>query len=108
MILMPCPFLKQTVRMSAEREAHVLSVHSELAPDWPALLAQTLDDPDELRWSDRDEETLLFGRWYPELLDGKHVIVVVVLDASGGQQPWIVTAFIARRWPAGVLAWRRS
>jgi hypothetical protein len=108
MILLDCPFLKQPVRMSSEREAHVLSGHRHLAPGWPRYIQEVLAQPDQILWSIRRHGTLVFGRWYPALLSGKHVLVVVVLDATGRQEPWIVTAFVARSLPAGAVAWRKS
>ena len=107
MILLECPFLKQPVRVSRELERHILLDNDDLAADWPRLVALVLEDPDEIRRSARDEGTLVFGRWYPELVHGKFVLVVVVLDSTGGQGPWVVTAYVARRWRAGTVAWRR-
>ena len=108
MILLECPYLKQPVRISTEREQHVLEEHSHMAADWPHMLREVLLRPDEIRWSHRRASTLVFGRWYPQLLGGKYVLVVVVLYASGRQEPWIVTAYVARHWRAGEVAWRAS
>lgn len=108
MILLECPFLNRPVRMSTERERHILEEHDELRPAWPDLVQHVLADPDEIRWSHRQASTLVFGRWYPEFLRGKHVLVVVALDATARQDPWIVTAFVARDWRKGDVAWRRS
>ncbi len=108
MILLECPFLKQPVRLSREREQHILDDHPHMAAGWPRMVEQVLARPHEIRWSQRRASTLVFGRWYPLLLGGKHVLVVVVLDATGRQEPWIVTAFVARRWRTGDVAWRTS
>ncbi|HEX5011010.1 MAG TPA: hypothetical protein VFY71_11480 [Planctomycetota bacterium] len=108
MILLACPFLKKPVRVSTERERHVLAGHGELAARWPAVIAQVLADPDEICWDETGSNTMLLARWYPHLLQGKFVVVVVVLDATARQQPWLVTAYVARRWRKGVVAWRRS
>jgi len=108
MILIACPFLNQPVRLSTERERHILHQRHHLATGWPHIAMQVLNDPDEIRWSARDAGTLVFGRWYPQLVRGKFVLVVVVLDATGRQEPWVVTAYIARRWRAGASAWSRS
>jgi hypothetical protein len=108
MILMACPYLNRSVRVSPERESHILLSHDQLAPGWPRLVAHVLADPDEIRWRARDASTLVFGRWYPELVRGKFVLVVVVVDATGRQDPWVVTAYVARRWRAGICVWRRS
>lgn len=108
MILMPCPFLKEWVRLSAEREAHVRGNHSAFGSRLRDLVRETLADPDEIRWSRNDEALLLFWRWYPAVLGGKHVAVVVVLDSSGRTAPWIVTAYVARKLVRGAVAWRRN
>jgi hypothetical protein len=108
MILMECPFLNRPVRVSTERERHILRSHDQLAPGWPRLVAHVLTDPDEIRWSASDASVVVFGRWYPESSRGKFVLVVVVLDATGRQDPWVVTAYVARRWRAGSSLWRRS
>ncbi len=108
MILLRCPFLHAPVRLSAEREAHILDHHTDLDPPLEDALAEVLAEPDEIRWSASDESILLFCRWYPVLLGGKHIVVAVVLDRSGRDQPWIITAYVARKLRAGALAWRRS
>jgi hypothetical protein len=108
MILLECPFLKQPVRMSQERQTHVLDDHPHMAASWPSMVQEVLMRPDEIRWSHRRASTLVFGRWYPLLLGGKYVLVVVVLDATGKQEPWIVTAYVARHWRMGDVAWRAS
>jgi hypothetical protein len=108
MILMPCPFLKEWVRLSAAREAHIRERHDDLRHSLHRRLEEVLADPSEIYWSDSDPSTLLFCRWYPDLLNGKYIRVVVVLDATGVDQPWIITAYVARRRPPGELAWRRN
>jgi hypothetical protein len=106
MILLACPFLNGPVRLSAEREAHVLRRHDDFGPALHGILHEVLNDPDEIRWG--DPSIMLFWRWYPELVRGKYVAVVVVLDSTGSEQPWIITAYVARRMRAGVTGWGRS
>jgi hypothetical protein len=108
MILLACPFLNGPVRLSAEREAHLRRYHDDFGPALHDILHEVLNGPDEIRWSDSDPSIMLFWRWYPELVRGKYVAVVVVLDSTGSEQPWIITAYVARRMRAGVTAWRRS
>jgi hypothetical protein len=108
MILLECPFLKEAVRLSSEREGHILRRHDDFGPLLQQYLSEVLSQPDRIIWSRDDERILLFSRWYPALLDGKFVVVAVVLDPTGRNQPWIITAYVARKPRAGVLAWRRS
>jgi hypothetical protein len=49
----------------------------------------------------------LFSRWYPQLGGGKHVVVVVVSDFSGGRN-WIITAYITRKLAEGEIEWLQS
>ena len=108
MILLACPFLNGPVRLSAEREAHVQCHHDEFGPALHDILRELLADPDEIRWSASDPSMLLFWRWYAALLGGKYAVVAVVLDTTGHDQPWIITAYVARRLRAGAIAWHRS
>jgi len=49
-------------------------------------IVETLSDPDHVRRSARFAGAKLFSRWYNDLWDGKHVVVVVVSepDPRGG------------------------
>ncbi len=87
MILLACPFLNGPVRMSSEREAHVLRYHHDFGPALHRYLHEVLNHPDEIRWSNSDESIMLFWRWYPDLVRGKYVAVAVVLDSTGTEQP---------------------
>jgi hypothetical protein len=62
MILLECPFLNVPVRLSAEREVHILRRHGDLDAPFGKTLAQVLDDPDEIRWSASDESVLAWRR----------------------------------------------
>jgi len=108
MIHLACPFLNGPVRLSAEREAHVPHYHNDFGPALHDILHEVLNGPDEIRWSLSHPSIMLFWRWYPDLVRGKYVAVVVVRDSTGSEQPWIITDYVARRMRAGVTAWRRS
>jgi hypothetical protein len=71
-------------------------------------MGQTLLDPDQVRLSSRFGGARLFSRWYDDVRDGKHVVVVVVSDYAEETRHWIITAYISRRLPQGEVEWRRS
>ncbi len=102
-----CPYLGGDVEWTEERERHVAERHPELLPVQRDRLAITLADPDEVRKDDDYPDTRLFGRWFDDLLEGKHLVVVVVSTRGAVLRHWIVTAYVARRLPKGDSEWRR-
>jgi hypothetical protein len=50
----------------------------------------------------------LFSKWYADLRGGRYVVVVVVSDAGQKRQPWIITAYVARKLKEGEIEWRKS
>ncbi|MBI4202371.1 MAG: hypothetical protein HY532_04550 [Chloroflexi bacterium] len=89
----PCPYLGAEVELTQEREQHIPEQHPDLLPEYQALLADTLANPDRVRIG----SALLFSRWYNEVQGGKHVVVVVITDPTTPPRYWIVTAYLARR-----------
>ena len=77
-----CPYLQGEVELTEERERHIAERHPELLPEHRERIAETLADPDQVRKSTRFGSAKLFSRWYTDLREGKHVVVVVVSDAS--------------------------
>jgi hypothetical protein len=102
-----CPYLKAIVELTEERERHIAENHPDLLPEHGDLVATRLADPDQVRSSKRFGSARLFSRWYPDLRNGKHVVVVVVSAPAEGRH-WIVTAYIARRLAEGAVEWKRS
>ena len=107
MIRFPCSYLGKEVELTLERERHITERHPDLLPDHRDRIAITLADPDQIRRSSRFARALLFSRWYPDLKNGKHVVVVVINSATDGRC-WVVTAYIARRVAEGEAEWVRS
>lgn len=71
-------------------------------------MAATLLDPDEVRRSSRLPNARLFSRWFSDLHDGKHVVVVVNHDPAPTERHWIVTTYIARKLTPGESEWNRT
>jgi hypothetical protein len=103
-----CPYLKEEVELTEERERHIGERHPDLLPEHRHRIAETLSDPDQVRRSARFAGAKLFSRWYNDLRGGKHVVVVVVSEPDPRGRHWIITAYIARRLAEGGVEWRRS
>jgi hypothetical protein len=79
-----------------------------LLPRHRIKLAEVLADPDLVRRSVRATTILLFSRWYTDVGQGRHVVVVVVDESRAPVRSWIVTAYTALRIGDGEVLWQRS
>ncbi len=104
----PCPYLDGVVELTAEREGHIAERHPDLLPRHRKSLAETVADPDEVRRSIRFGSARLFSRWYTDLRQGKHVVVVVVSELAPSERHWIITAYMARKLANGGIEWKRD
>ena len=103
----PCPHLSSEVELTNEREKHIQERHPDLLPKYRARIAQTLADPDQVRRSARSTNARLFSRWFDDIMGGKHVVVVVVSEATAGRH-WVITAYLVRTLGPGDVEWERS
>ena len=103
-----CPYLKDVVELTNEREAHIKYTHPDLLPEFIAEIGQTLEDPDQVRRSTRMSTARLFCRWFENVHQGKHVVVVVVSEAVPIARHWIITAYITRRLANGEIEWHKN
>ena len=77
-----CPYLNSDVELTLEREHHIAENHPDLLPKHRSGIAETLNDPDEVRRSLQVSSALLFSKRYEGELDGKSIVVVVM---AGGE-----------------------
>ena len=94
--------------MTKERERHIAERHPDLLLEHRARIADTLDDPDQVRRSLRLRNARLFTRWFDTVRGGKHVVVVVVADVAASRRHWVVTAYMARQLTEGDIEWMKS
>jgi hypothetical protein len=95
------------VALNEERERHIAERHPDLLPQHRDQITATLADPDQVRCSKRFGEARLFSRWFPDLKDGKHVVVVVISEPDVPRH-WIVTAYMTRTLAGGAIEWARN
>lgn len=103
-----CPYLGAGVDLTDEREAHIRRRHPDVLHDNLALLTETLAAPDTVRISPQDPTTLLFSRWYDDLLGGKYLNVVVKVPGGSDQRNWILTSHPSGSALRGEILWTRS
>jgi hypothetical protein len=96
------------VELTEERERHIAERHPDLLPEHRDRIAKTLAQPDQVRRSIHFGAAKVFSRWYSDLRQGKHVVVVVVSEVDPSQRHWIITAYIARRMAEGDVEWKRG
>jgi len=96
----PCPYLNSNVELTEEREQHIIENHPKTLPDYLSQLAETLNNPDQVRQSNLDSSALLFSKWFDNIRTGRHFIVVTVTDTET-QCYWIITAYTARKLSGG-------
>jgi hypothetical protein len=102
-----CPYLKGEVELTEDREAHISRTHPDLLPEYLAQIGQTLADPDQVQRSIRMSTARMFCRWFEDVRQGKHVVVVVVSESAPRERHWIITAYITRRLAQGEIEWHR-
>jgi len=102
-----CQYLRASVELTAEREIHVAEHHPDLLPRHRDRIAGTLADPDQVRRSTRFSHARLFSRWYPDIMGGKYVVVVVVSQATKLRH-WVATAYLARKLAEGEIEWEKN
>ncbi len=103
-----CPYLGGEVELTEERERHIAERHPDLLPEHRGRIEETLANPDQVRRSVRFGSARLISRWYTDLREGKHVVVVVVSEADPSARHWVITAYMARKLAEGEVEWRRS
>ena len=102
-----CPYLKGEAALAEDREAHISRTHPDLLPEYLAQIGQTLADPDQVQRSIRMSAARMFCRWFEDVRQDKHAVVVVVSESAPRERHWIITAYITRRLAQGEIEWHR-
>lgn len=103
----PCPYLESEVELTEGRVKHIKLRHPGTLPQYQTQLEATLSNPDQIRQSARDNEALLFSKWFDTIRTGRYLIVVVVGDNSSTRR-WIITVYTARKISGGEVIWQKA
>lgn len=98
--LFTCPYLGSDVELTDEWEQHIAVTHPETLPDYLEQLRETIEDPDQIRQSERDENALLFSKWFDSIRTGRYLVVVIVASFDPVRY-CVVTTYIARKLTGG-------
>jgi len=118
----PCPYLKDDVELSDDRETHIAHNHPDLLPEYLMQVGLTLAAPDQVPRPLSPvlrpimSSARIFCRRFEEvrhivpmsLREGKYVVVVVVSESMPVMRHWIITAYMTRRLANGEVEWRKN
>jgi hypothetical protein len=88
--------LGTNIELTDERRQHILQYHRDLLPYFDRV-ADVLLAPDGIRRTFDDSHVLLFYRFYPDILNGKYLVVAVKVN----DRSFVLTAYLARRLKTG-------
>jgi hypothetical protein len=69
------------------------------------LIEKAIGSPSIVQTSKSDPYGLIFAKWFPELHNGKFLLVVVINDPD---RKWIITAYSSHEMPEGDILWQEN
>ena len=87
----------KSIELTTERQQHICRYHSDLVP-FLDRLSEVLIGPDGIRRTFDDPQVLLFYKFYPDILNGKYIVIAAKVNARS----FILTAYLSRRVRTGV------
>jgi len=87
----------KTVELTDERQAHIVRYHPDVVP-FLDRIGEALANPDALRRSIQDSEVVLFYKFYPDILGGKYMVVVVKENG----RCFVLTVYVTKSIRTGV------
>jgi hypothetical protein len=101
--------LNEVVHLTSERIDHIRGGHPEFRAMEVEVMIEairiTIEEPSIIVKSRKDPDGVVFAKWEPRIYGGKYVVVAVI---TSPEQNWIITAFIARAIPKGLILWTRD
>ena len=91
------------IRFTDKRWNHIIKEHPE-AESYKNRLSDILKNPDLVKKSTRDKDTLLYYRYYKDIFRGKYLLVV----ARPKGDKMLLTCFITDRIKEGDLLWEKD
>ena len=87
----------KTVDLTDKRQGYILRYHPYVGPFFERI-GEVRAHPDELRRSRQDSVALLFYKFYPDILEGKYMVVVV----KENERSFILTVYLTKSIRTGV------
>ena len=93
------------IRLTAERQLHILSTHPEMA-EWISKIGAVLTQPEWVVQSRSDPEVELFYVWQAQTRVGeKYLCVVVVVKED---DTFVLTSYLTDTIKKGQILWPKS
>ncbi len=96
---------ERKVRLTDERFRHINSTHPEIQGEHEKI-AETLQNPDEIRQSNADEQVELWYRHYEMTVVGEKFMCVSVKNLK--VDFFVITAYFTDKIKKGELLWRKK
>ena len=96
-------YLGDEIELTDERWSHIIKEHPEVELHKRSI-GEVLNDPEYVKRSIRDREVLPYYRYYPNILVGKYLLIVV---RKGIKRSFILTCYIADEVRKGETLWER-
>ncbi len=91
------------IELTDERWQHIVREHPEVEP-YKGKIQEVLLSPDYVKKSKRDEEVLLYYKFYGDMFDGKYLLVA----AKKGLRSFILTCYITDIIKRGETLWEKK
>lgn len=91
-----------TVYLADEKWEHIIHKHPEVKK-YAGRIREVLSLPDLVKLSKRDPKVHLYYKYYNDIFNGKHFLVVTSYERES-----IITAFITDKIKAGALIWQKK
>lgn len=91
------------IELSNERWQHIIKEHPEVK-NCQDKLPEVVKQPDLIKHSKKDKDVLLYYRYYPEILGGKYLLVVVKIRSRS----LVLTCYVTDRIKEGDVLWQRD
>jgi len=92
-----------SIELTDERWHHIIKEHPELSR-YKERIQEVLSTPDYVKRSSRDNEVLLYYKWFDDILSGEYFLLV----AKKGFRSFILTCYITDTIKRGVTLWERK
>lgn len=84
------------ITLTAKRKTHIIQNHP-IMEDHLKYLKSVLENPDEIRFSSRDDKVLLFYRYFDNIEYGKYIVVVINRIEKS-----VTTSYLSHRIKTGI------
>jgi len=94
---------ENSIDLTEERWLHIIKEHPEVKMHKDKI-KEVLSDPDYIKKSSRDENVILYYKWYGDIYSGKYFLAIV----KKGIRFFVLTCYITDMIKKGETLWERK